>query len=112
MEGGDITSTAAGWAVPSEEPWRHQNGSVGRLWADMLVRPAAEVLRPLLLREVAVRHPAGEIHGMVWPCVPFEDRTSPQGCDQNRLAVTGERRLRDDLRSHHTGEQLTGAAVP
>src|SRR5687767_2637699 len=82
------------------------------LRADVLVRPVAEVVRPLGLGEVATGDPAGELDGALRPDVPGEHRTAPQRCDQYLVAVAGERCLRDDLRSHHAGEQLTGAAVP
>ena len=76
-------------------PRPHRRGSGAWLWADVLVRAVAEVVRPLFLGEVAAGDPAGELDGMVRPGVPLEDRASPQRCDQHRVAVAGERRLRD-----------------
>ena len=72
---------------PSEGTAERRSGA--RLRADVLVRPVAEVVRPLVLGEVAAGDAARELDGMLGPGVPLEDRPSELAHDEDRLGIAG-----------------------
>jgi hypothetical protein len=74
---------------PSPGGYQH-TGAVDSGWTGLLVRPVAEVLSPLGLREVPARDSAGEVDGVVLAGVPLVDRSTPRSRDEHGVRILAE----------------------